>query len=84
MKIVMPYKSKQKFFCQQLAFWGILIAVFTVIQFFKYGNSEALHVILIQNLRRLPAMIIVAYIFNDFLVPEYYTKKTTFKEITYK
>jgi len=48
---------------------------FTLIQFVKDGNSQSFNTILLQNLRRLPAMIITAYVFNDVLLSRWYRAK---------
>jgi len=59
----------------QVQFWILLMLGFTLIQFVKDGNSQAFNTILLQNLRRLPAMMLTAYLFNDILLPHWYTAK---------
>ena len=58
-----------------ITFWIILLTSFTLIQFFKDGNSQSLITLLLENTKRLPAMLIAAYVFNNLLVPRYYATK---------
>ena len=67
--------KRQKTFKNHLTFWGILIAGFTLIQFFKDGNDQSFTLILLQNIKRLPAMILTAYTFNNILIPHFYRLK---------
>ena len=67
--------SRSKHIWYQVQFWIWLMLGFTLIQFVKEGNSQSFNTILIQNLRRLPAMIITAYVFNDILLSQWYAAK---------
>jgi len=67
--------SHSKHIRYQVQFWAWLMLGFTLIQFVKDGNSQSFNTILLQNLRRLPAMIITAYVFNDVLLSRWYRAK---------
>lgn len=56
-------------------FWIIVISGFTIIQFFKDGNNQVLHIIFFQNIKRLPAMLLATYTFNNVLLPRFYNTK---------
>ncbi len=58
-----------------LRFWLLLLGSFTLIQFFKDGNDQNMGLILLQNLKRLPAMIMAVYAFNFYLMPFLYRKR---------
>nr|WP_299343703.1 sensor histidine kinase [Allomuricauda sp.] len=58
-----------------ILFWLILLFSFTLIQFFKDGNDQSLFVLILQNLKRLPAMLLAVYGFNYYLVPFFYRVK---------
>jgi len=60
---------------QHVTFWSLIIFTYTLIHFFKDGNSQSFYIILIQNIKRLPAMILTAYVFNDILLPRFYNLK---------
>jgi hypothetical protein len=53
----------------------VLLASFSVIPFFQDGNTASMLALIFQNLKRLPAMLIAAYTFNDYLLPQYYAQK---------
>ncbi|MEQ3655265.1 MAG: sensor histidine kinase [Dokdonia sp.] len=59
----------------QLWFWGCLMATFAIIQFVKEGNQQHFLTLFIQNLRHLPAYLLVAYIFNDYVLIRQYKKQ---------
>tara|TARA_R110002051_G_scaffold3395_1_gene18369 strand:- start:143782 stop:144870 length:1089 start_codon:yes stop_codon:yes gene_type:complete len=48
---------------------------FALIPFFQDGNTASLLSLALQNLKRLPAMLIAAYTFNDYLLPHFYAKR---------
>lgn len=58
-----------------IIFWSLLLISITLIQFFKDGNSQPLLEILVQNTKRLPAMFIAAYTFNEVLLPKFYSTR---------
>ncbi|MEM1257193.1 MAG: histidine kinase [Bacteroidota bacterium] len=58
-----------------LGFWLILLGSFTLIQFFKDGNDQNLGLLFLQNLKRVPAMILAVYAFNFYLIPFLYRKR---------
>jgi len=53
----------------------VLLICFSVIPFFQDGNKEPLWALILQNLKRLPAMLIAAYTFNEYLMPKFYATK---------
>lgn len=57
-----------------LMFWILLLAGFTLIQFFKDGNDQNLLMVFFQNLKRIPAMLFAVYTYNFFLVPNFYKR----------
>lgn len=59
----------------EVAFWSILLFSYALIQFFKDGNSQPFYSVLLENIKRIPAMVITAYIFNDVLLPFFYKTK---------
>ena len=58
-----------------IAFWGVLLFSFAMIQFFRDGNTQSFWSIFSQNVKHLPAYLIAAYIFNDVLLQYYYKTK---------
>lgn len=52
-----------------LLFWSILVLCYTFIQLFKDGNDQGFAIIFLQNFKRMPAMLLAAYGFNNLLVP---------------
>ncbi|BFP39228.1 hypothetical protein FGF1_00730 [Flavobacteriaceae bacterium GF1] len=58
-----------------LIFWCLLLICFTLIQFFKDGNEQRMALIFLQNLKRLPAMFVAAYVFNFVWIPRFWKKK---------
>lgn len=66
---------KTKSLLDHCIFWSVLLASFAVIPFFQEGNSASLLSLIVQNIKRLPAMLIAAYTFNEFLIPQYYEFK---------
>lgn len=61
-----------------IIFWAILLLSFSVIPFFQDGNTSSFGSLVLQNLKRLPAMMFAAYTFNSILVPKLYDKKNHF------
>ncbi|MEO0571082.1 MAG: histidine kinase [Bacteroidota bacterium] len=58
-----------------LLFWILLLGSFTLIQFFKDGNDQNLGLLFLENLKRVPAMLIAVYSFNLYLIPFFYRKR---------
>ncbi|WP_394749179.1 sensor histidine kinase [Spongiimicrobium salis] len=58
-----------------IIFWTVLLISFTLIQFFKDDNSQPLLGLLLENTKRLPAMLLAAHVFNELLLPRYYRTK---------
>ncbi|WP_165395224.1 sensor histidine kinase [Flagellimonas allohymeniacidonis] len=46
-----------------------------MIQFFKDGNDQSLFLLFLENLKRVPAMLLAVYGFNYYLVPSFYQKR---------
>jgi len=67
--------NKKKSHKNHILFWGVLLFSFALIQFFQEGNSQSFWSIFAQNLKHLPAYLIVAYIFNNVLLQYYYRNK---------
>ena len=67
-------RQKKTYYSYQIQFWIWLLLGFTVIQFIQEGNTQTFNTILLQNIRRLPMMILAAYIFNDVLLSKWYGK----------
>lgn len=55
-------------------FWVLILLSFSIIPFFQNVNSASLGSLILQNLKRLPAMLLAAYTFNYWLTPRFYTK----------
>ena len=58
-----------------LIFWAVILLSFSVIPFFQEGNIASLGSLVLQNFKRLPAMLLAAYLFNDWMLPTLYQKK---------
>lgn len=64
-----------KVYKDHIIFWVFLLASFSVIPFFQEDNSSSLLSLFLQNAKRLPAMLMAAYVFNEILIPRYYRLK---------
>ena len=60
---------------EHIIFWIALLASFSVIPFFQEENTSSLISLILQNAKRLPAMLVAAYVFNEILIPRYYRTK---------
>ncbi len=57
-----------------IIFWLVLLGSFSIIPYFQEENTSSLWALVLQNTKRLPAMLLAAYIFNELLIPRYYRK----------
>jgi hypothetical protein len=64
-----------KTYKEHIVFWVVLLASFSIIPFFQEDNSSSLLALILQNVKRLPAMFVAAYAFNEILIPYYYRNK---------
>lgn len=60
---------------EHIIFWAVLLTSFAIIPFFQEGNSSSLLSLILQNIKRLPAMLLAAYMFNEVLIPTYFYPK---------